>query len=174
MLTRSVVARVLVFVAALLGVSAVVEVAAVSAQDSVTGHAEFVNAVGNHIRYSLTAIRQRDGSVSGEVEEHAETAAGVFVRRGHGTVICFTVNGNIARVAGTIDSIRGAGVPAPGNAFILTVVDNGEGANDPPDLASTPATVSSLAVAATHCATGIERPLFPIDRGNIQVRPSGF
>ena len=147
------------------------EVGAQTAQESVTGHVEFVNLFNNHVRYSVNAIRHRDGSVSGEAEEHVETAAGVFIRRGHGTVTCFTLNGNIARIGGIVDRTD-AGVP-PGTEFFLTVVDNGEGANDPPDMATSPAS-GSPGVAARHCTMGIERPIFMIDRGNIQVRPSGF
>jgi hypothetical protein len=148
------------------------EVAAQSEQESVTGHAEFVNLFNNHLRYSLSAIRHRDGSVSGEVEEHAETAAGVFIRRGHGTVTCFTINGNIARIGGTVDRSSASNLP-PGTEFFLTVIDNGEGANDPPDMATSPAS-GSIGVAARHCTNGFDRPIFTIDRGNIQVRPSGF
>src|SRR5262249_34083446 len=74
-----------------------------SAGDSVTGHAGFVNNAGNFDRYSLSAIRHSDGSVSGEVQEHVETAAGAFVRNAHGTVICFSISGNTARIGGIVD-----------------------------------------------------------------------
>jgi hypothetical protein len=146
------------------------EAAAQGVQDVVTGHADFINAVGNHVRYSFSAIRHPDGRVSGEVEEHVETSAGDFIRRGHGSVICMAVNGNIARMAGIIDQIAGEGVPPIGTHFILTVIDNGEEANAPPDLATTAAAVSSEEVAQNHCTTGISRPLFPIAGGDIQVR----
>ncbi|HJZ71732.1 MAG TPA: hypothetical protein VKE51_08310, partial [Vicinamibacterales bacterium] len=65
-----------------------------------TGHAEFINPNnGNRVRYSVNAIRHRDGSVSGEVEAHLVTPAG-DITSGHGTVICFTLVGNIARIGG--------------------------------------------------------------------------
>src|SRR5215510_14945595 len=51
--------------------------------------------------------------------------------------------------------------------MFFTVVDNGEGDAASPDLASPPA----LGLALPHCETGLPRPLFPITRGNIQVRP---
>src|SRR5262249_32669829 len=112
-----------------------------SAGDSVTGHAEFVNNIGNFDRYSLSAIRHRDGSVSGEVQEHVEPPDGAFVRNAHGTVICFSISGNTARIAGIVDhGTNVSGALTPGAPFVLTVVDRGQGSNDLPDLATTPAT----------------------------------
>ena len=142
-----------------------------------TGHVEFINTISvtkNHDRYSLSAIRHLDGTVSGEIEEHVRTADGDFVRSGHGTILCFTINGNIARIGGIVDHVTvapPADPPPPGTPFILTVVDNGQGDNDPPDVASTPATVSSLERALFHCSDGVSlRLMFPAVRGNIQVR----
>ena len=54
----------------------------------------------------------------------------------------------------------------------ITLVDNGQGANDAPDLASPPGVAPGSAFA--HCTTGLPRPLFPVDHGNIQIRPSGL
>ena len=151
------------------------EVGAQSPQDSVTGHAEFVVLPpGNHAGFSVSAIRHRDGSVSGEVEEHVQTQTGVFVRRRHGTIICFTVTGNIARIGAISDRVTGPNVLPPGAEFFFTVVDNGEGANDEPrDLASA-LSPGAAGTATAHCATGLPRTLFPVERGNIQVRPSGL
>ena len=145
---------------------------AVSDEDSVTGHVEFVNALGNHIRLSISAVRHHDGSVSGEAEEHAVTPAGDFIRRGHATVVRFTIAGNIARIGAIVDRSAGNAAP-PGTEAFVTVVDNGQGANDPPDLASTPL-AGPPGTAQAHCDTGIARPLFPSQAGNIQVRPSGL
>jgi len=141
-------------------------------QESVSGHVEFINAIGNHIRYSIHAVRHRDGSVSGEGEEHAETPAGDFVRRTHVTVVCFTVAGNVARIGVVVDQTRGAGLP-PGTEGFLTVVDNGEGHEAPPDMASV-GVAGPPGSAQAHCDRGLPRPLFPIDAGNIQVRPAGL
>jgi len=141
--------------------------------DSVTGHVEFQNAANNFDRYSLSAIRHRDGSVSGEVEEHVESPEGAFVRSAHGTIICFSISANTARISGIVDHITvAAGTPpTPGTPFVLTVVDNGQGNSDLPDLATTPATPSTIDLALGHCSTTpINRPLFPVIRGNIQVR----
>jgi hypothetical protein len=140
-------------------------------QESVTGHAEFIGATGAHARYSVNAIRHRDGSVSGEFEFHVETATGDFLLRSHVTITCFTITGNIARIGGFVDRSSGIGAP-PGTEGFITVVDNGEGANEVPDLASP--TGIGPGTAFDHCDTGLFRPLFPIERGNIQVRPTGF
>jgi hypothetical protein len=112
-------------------------------------HAEITNVNGNRLRLSINAIRHRDGSVSGEVQEHVVTPTGEFVRQGHGTVVCFAVNGNIARIGAVVDHSSGAA--APGTEVIWTVVDNGEGANDPPDLASVAATSVLPDLAQRHC-----------------------
>jgi hypothetical protein len=57
----------------------------------------------------------------------------------------------------------------------ITVIDNGEGAVDEPDMqdmASPPGVAPGSAF--THCETGLPRPLFPVEHGNIQVRPFGL
>lgn len=144
--------------------------AAAGPQQSVTGHAEFVNPnTGNRLRYSISAIRHSDGRVTGEVEEHVDVAAtGAFVRKIHATVTCFTIVGNEARLGGVIDrAVLAVGEVPPGTEALMTVVDNGERAGDPPDRAS-PAITGP---AQVHCATGLVRPLIPIERGNLQVRP---
>jgi hypothetical protein len=140
--------------------------------ESVTGHADFVNATGLRFQYQVSAIRHADGSVSGEFENHVTNAAtGEFILTAHVTIVCFTINGNVARIGGIIDRQFGLPIP-PGVApeGFITVVDNGEGHDAAPDLASPPA----LGPPFVHCETGLPRPLFPIERGNIQVRPSGL
>jgi hypothetical protein len=146
---------------------------AASSVESVTGHAEFVTGTGLRFRYSLSAIRHKDGRVSGEFQNHVENATtGEFILRAHVGIVCFTINGNIARIGGTIERQEG-GAPVVGMQGFITVVDNGEGAvEDEPDLASPPGVADGSAFA--HCTTGLPRPLFPVEHGNIQVRPSGL
>jgi hypothetical protein len=140
-------------------------------QESVTGHADFVTATGIRFRYSLSAVRHADGSVSGEFENHVENAVtGQFILIAHVNIVCFTVTGNVARVGGIVERQIG-GTTGPGAEGFITVVDNGEGSNGVPDLASPPGVAPGSAFA--HCETGLPRPLFPIERGNIQVRPAG-
>ena len=142
-------------------------------QISATGHVEFVNTTTqNHLRASFNAITHQDGTVSGEFEEHVESSTGDFVRRTHGIITCLTVSGNVARFGGVITESSGNAAP-PGTEIFATVVDNGEGANDPDDLAS-PGGSGNPGVALRHCTAGLFRPLFPITAGNVQVRPSGL
>jgi hypothetical protein len=147
-----------------------------SSVESVTGHAEFVTATGIRFSYSVNAIRHKDGSVSGEFQNHVENATtGEFILRAHVEIVCFTIAGNTARIGGIIERQKG-GAPLPEDPRdrqgFITVVDNGEGADAPPDLASPPAVARDSAFE--HCETGLFRPLFQIEHGNIQVRPSGF
>jgi hypothetical protein len=147
-----------------------VTTAAADERESVTGHVDFVDTVTNlRFRYSVNAIRHQDGSVSGEFENHVVNATtGAFVLRAHVGIVCFTVNGNVARIGGIIEQAAGAG-PPPGLEGFITVVDNGEGGNAVPDLASPPGVAPGSALA--HCTTGLPRPLFPVEHGNVQVRP---
>ena len=139
-------------------------------QESVTGNASFVvPANGVHVRYTVNAVRHRDGSVTGHFELDAETATGEFLAHTHVRITCFTVTGNIARIGGIV--VRSNFNP-PGTPGFITVVDNGEGADAPPDLASLPGTGPGTDV--THCTTGLPRELFTVDAGNIQIRPSGL
>jgi hypothetical protein len=144
-----------------------------SSVESVTGHAEFVTPSGIRFRYSVDAIRHKDGSVSGEFENHVDNVTtGEFILRAHVAIVCFTVTGNIARIGGIIERQEGgAPLPADPQGFI-TVVDNGEDADDLPDLASPPAVAPGSAFL--HCTTGLDQPLIPVEHGNIQVRSSGF
>jgi len=143
-------------------------------EQSVTGHYEYSGSVtGNYFKYSLSAIRHADGSVSGEVEERLTVdATGEFVRRSHGTVTCLTVIGNRARIGFMFDSYEGEPVLPPDRTHgIITVVDNGEGANAiaPDSAANNPGGVTSER-AQLFCDVGFDRPMRAVEHGNIQVR----
>ena len=140
---------------------------------SVTGYYGFVGtATGNHFQTALTALRHGDSTVTGEVEEHVEVAAtGEFVRRDHGTVTCFTIVGNRARIAGTIDRHVGRQeLPDSVDSFITVVVDNGEGNGAVPDSASNLVPVTA-SIAKRFCDVGGPRPIREVEKGNIQIRP---
>ena len=147
------------------------DVAAQGVEQSVTGHVEFdnPNGGGRHVRYSVSAIRDSNGFVRGEVEELIQTQDGQVILHGHGTVTCFTVNGNIARIGGLVGHV----VP-PANSlfpdFRLTVVDNGEGNNELPAVA-TPIVVGPSGTAQQHCDTGFSINVFPLEKSSIQIRP---
>jgi hypothetical protein len=143
-------------------------------EQSVTGHYEYEGSVtGNYFKYSVSAIRHADGSVSGEVEERLTVAAtGDFVRRSHGAVTCLTVVGNRARIGYMLDQYEGDPVLPPDRTHgIITVVDNGEGANAiaPDSAANNPGGVTAER-AQLFCDVGFDRPMRAVEHGNIQVR----
>jgi hypothetical protein len=145
---------------------------ATGVEESVTGHVDFVNRLGHRVTYSLSAIKHADAAVTGEIEYGVEVAAtGELLLKAHATITCFTiVAGNVALIGAVIDRRDPPAPPGITDGFI-TVVDNGQGEDDPPDLAS--AAFGGVAGSSElHCAGGgPAQPLFPVDRGNIQVRP---
>ena len=145
-------------------------------KQSVTGHYEFVGAnTHNDFKYSFSAIRHEDGSVSGEIEERTTfDPTGAFLRTMHGTVTCFTIVENMAFVAGFVDKVESV-VPGqenliPGAFFRLVVVDNGNGADDPPDLGSN-ARFGDPLVQPGFCNNLVPFNLEPIQHGNVTIRP---
>lgn len=143
--------------------------------ESVTGHYEYFGpATGNYFKYSVSAIRHGDGTVSGEVEERVTVGSpnGTFVRRTHGPVTCMTVVGNRARIAYHIEEYETTVTPPPASTHgIIAVVDNGEGANAvaPDSGANNPGAVTA-ARAQLFCDVGFARPFREVQHGNIQVR----
>jgi hypothetical protein len=140
-------------------------------KQSVTGHYQFVGInTGNDFKYSVAAIRHEDGSVSGEFEERVTLAStGEFIRQTHGTVTCFEIVGNMARIGGLVDHATDPRF-LPGTEFRLVVVDNGKGADDPPDLGSN-ARFGAPGTAQAFCDAGTQFNLEPVEHGNIEVRP---
>jgi len=117
-------------------------------------------------RYSLSAIRQGDGSVSGEFEEFSAQEGG---QRIHASVYCFTVTGNSARLAARIDQTNVSFGPV-GSYVVWSVIDNGEGAKSQPDETTDIFFGGTQAQADTHCRTGFKlAPYYPSIRGNLQV-----
>ena len=144
-------------------------------KQSVTGHYQFVGVnTGNNFKYSFSAIRHEDGSVSGEIEERTVVAeTGDFQRRMHGTVTCFTIVGNMAFIAGIVDQVESVAPNQqnliPGAFFRLNVVDNGNG-GDPPDMGSN-ARFGDPRIQPTFCDNLVPFNLEPIEHGNITIRP---
>jgi len=143
-----------------------------------SGHVGFdfgVPTVGlSSERYSFVALSTGPApafAAKGEFEVMLTAAAG-FELKFHGDVICMSTVGNATRIAGRITKgwvnnvptpITGAGYP------IWTVTDNGEGPGTT-DTAS-PMFFNSAANAQFHCSVGFPPPQFPIQEGNVQVRP---
>lgn len=145
-----------------------VDAAASGAQQRVTGHATILlPGFGNaEEKYSNSAIRHADGAVSGQFELKSAQDGGLRI---HGDVVCFTIVGNTARIAGRVEQSNTTLVPE-GSYVVWTVVDNGEGANDPPDTTSDFFGPFSEAAAAAHCAVGFNlAPFLPVLDGNLQV-----
>jgi hypothetical protein len=140
---------------------------AAAAGPHVTGHATVALPAfgGAEQKYSQSAIRHSDGSVSGEFQLKSEQEEPAL--RIHGNVICFTVVGNTARLGGVIEHSNTALAP-PGTFVVWTVVDNGEGNKSPPDQTSDFFVVDP-ATAQFHCAVGFNLPLMPVVGGNLQV-----
>ena len=157
-----------------LGARDVTQLSATLAADikqSVTGHYQFVGInTGNDFKYSVAAIRHDDGSVSGEFEERVILAStGEFIRQTHGTVTCFQIVDNTARIGGLVDQATDPRF-LPGTEFRLIVVDNGDGASDPPDLGSN-ARFGFPGTAQAFCDAGTAFNLEPVQHGNVEVRP---
>jgi hypothetical protein len=147
------------------------EVATPIEKQSVTGHYQFVGVnTHNDFKYSISAIRHENGSVSGEFEERVLFApTGEFVRQTHGSVTCFEIIGNMARIGGLVEHATDPRF-LPGTEFRLNVIDNGEGASDPPDMGSN-ARFGGHNTAQAFCNAGDPFNLEAVEHGNIEVRP---
>ena len=136
---------------------------------SVSGHWDVIGSSGNLNKISANAEKRLDGTVTGEVQYEQFTADGLSIRA-HGTVLCLTVDGNVARLAAADEETTDAGtVPAFG---ILTAIDNGEG-NPNPDRATNLIAISNESRARMHCDVPLvpDTRALPVERGNVQVRP---
>lgn len=135
-------------------------VAAVVASASGSGHITFGSS---QERISFNAARNDDGTATGSAQVVDDTASGVV--RFHVDVNCLNVFGNVAIVSGLVTSSNVEALL--GMEAVFEVVDNGEGAGDPPDLMSlvdlhTPGVGADCTIpaefAAGDCLSGF-RPL---------------
>jgi hypothetical protein len=105
--------------------------------------------------------------VTGELQYEQFTDEGLSTVA-HGAVICLTIDGNTARIGAMGDKPDQNGVTQFG---YMTAIDNGEGANDPPDRASNLVAPTTEARVRLHCqGPSLTQNIFDIQRGNIQVR----
>lgn len=139
--------------------------------EKVTGNAFFqINYAGNPFqRYSVAAIHHRDGSFSGEFEEKSEQDGG---QRVHGTVYCFSIVGDTARIAGHVRQSNIDFGP-PGSYVIWNVVDRGKthGRERDTDYTTDFYFGGTQAQADAHCRANLLRgqPYFPVLRGELRV-----
>jgi hypothetical protein len=139
-------------------------------QQQVTGHANIILTAfgGAEEKYSNSAIRHADGTFSGEFQLKSAQDGGLAI---HGNVICFKIVADrVAWLGGVVEHSNTPLAP-PGTEVIWTVIDNGEGANDPPDLTSDFFT-SVPVLTQAHCTVGLNlAPFLPVLSGNLQVHP---
>ena len=137
----------------------------------VTGNALFqIDYAGNPFqRYSVAAIRHRDGSFSGEFEEKSEQDGG---QRVHGDIYCFSIVADTARIAGLVKKSNIDFGP-PGSYVIWNVVDADEahGHDRQSDYTTDFYFGGTQAQADAHCRANLLRgqPYFPVLRGELRV-----
>jgi hypothetical protein len=126
-------------------------------------------------RYSFTALSTEPATTfaaKGEFELLLTAATGTE-QKFHGDVICMTIVGNTARLAGQLTKVWINNVQRPitgATHVIWTVQDNGEGGQGTTDIAS-PMFFNSAANAPLHCAVGFTPPTFSVQEGDVQVQP---
>ena len=132
---------------------------------SVTGHANMTQQPSGELRtFSFTGRVMPDGTVEGQFVNHNRQGDAV----NHGEIDCLRLDGTNAAVLS--GPIRKHTNPAlEGGTTVFRVEDNGEGTNDPPDRVSV---LMNFAPGSTEdCTTVTPAIMFPIEGGNIQVRP---
>ena len=116
-------------------------------------------------RYTVSAVRHHDGSVSGELEETSQQQGG---QRIHARVYCVTVIGNTARLAARLDRSNVPFGPV-GSYVVWSVIDNGQGRRGP-DQSTDIFFGGTEDNAKFHCATGFNlAPYYNSIRGNLEV-----
>ena len=137
-------------------------------EQSVTGHAAITLPAYNDARewYSVSAIRHRDGTISGELEE---TSLQDGRQQIHAEVYCFTVIGKTARLAARIEHSNVSYGPV-GSYVVWSVIDNGHNPNGAPDATTDLYFNGTEAQARHHCSVGYPlAPYFPVEHGNLRV-----
>jgi hypothetical protein len=84
--------------------------------------------------FTFNAQTDRLGVTSGQTQAVSRAAG----RTWHGTIDCLNVEGNVATMSGVVTNISPETPPffVVGSNIVFQVIDNGEGANAPPDLIS--------------------------------------
>ena len=127
--------------------------------------------IGNVLAFN--AVRYADGSVRGQIE-YQQSALGEFFRF-HGTVTCIGVydDGTRAKFGGLITRSDDPTIPV-GVYMWFTVVDNGAGANSPPDRSSILGIGDNAANEAFCASSAPPNARFSSDvNGDIRVSDGG-
>jgi hypothetical protein len=150
-----------VFAAAVLGALCLLGVAYAEAGPSASGHANLLIA-DEEQTFSFHVRTMPDGTDQGtfQVKSRGQDITA------HGVLDCLRVVGNTAHISGVVTNSK---EPIFGGAtFVLfTVVDNGEGAQAPPDMWSD----VFLFFTPVSCDLFGLAPVLPVEEGNIQVSP---
>ena len=112
--------------------------------------------------FAFTAKNRADGTTQGQYQINNRGAAGGTGIKEHGVVSCLEVDGNRAYIGGTIthssDPLR------VGLQRTFRVVDMGEGAGSPPDIAS-----NAEFRPAEACRMRLDDEPHALEGGNLQV-----
>lgn len=119
--------------------------------------------------FSLNALKKKDGIITGHIVYHS-VDYDLW-----GTIDCMVIVGNEARLGGTVTRVKYYGIIPPddhpyvfawhiSDPFQITVQDNGEGNNMPPDK------ISGIAYSIYDCATSWSGPITNLEHGNIQIK----
>jgi hypothetical protein len=125
-------------------------------------------------KYSFVSLAT-DPSTPLAAKGHYEmslTLANGVVQKVHGDVICMSIVGNTARIAGQITKLWINNVQRPltgATHNFWTVTDNGEGQATPDQTSLM--LFSNAASAQFHCTTGFTPPSSSNQEGNVQVQP---
>ena len=129
-----------------------------------SGHLTFTQATTDWRSFSFHVVIDEDGAARGRYQLHARQSLLESVH--HGDIVCATVVGNAAWMVGVNTKSTNPGAP-PGTYTTWRVIDNGEGAGDPPD------EISLMGVGIINpppfCVNLPGTPVFPIEAGNIQI-----
>ncbi len=135
---------------------------------SVTGSGHLT--LGEFRTFTFSARKYADGSVDGEWQLISRTGNGAKL---HGNVLCLTIVGNKAWIGGEIERGPAAFSTPPNNHNLFQVIDNGEGANAPPDQISLMSVGQPIAAVTWWCTAPDPHliPILNIEQGNVQIRP---
>jgi len=133
---------------------------------TVTGSGKITEPNGTIDSFSFGAIRDSDGSVSGQMQfvRHPD-GVGLDIRA-HFDITCLVIQGNEATIIGSTKTSNIPGVPE-GFPVFFSVQDNGEGNDDLPDQMSGPFVFDA---DDDQSCRFIILPRLPVEKGNIQVR----
>ena len=128
---------------------------------SVTGHGN-LTILGGLQTASFHAVQHQNGAITGSlVVKSRGQAIRLFA-----DINCLIIVGNKATLSGVVTQTNNPAVLV-GDGVWFEVMDNGEGANNPPDSM----TDVQVFPPFVNCSFTNLSPLLPIEEGNIQVRP---